>query len=43
MTVEWYRAVHEDPAAAAPMLQRQWTEYESRVARIDTMTEKGDR
>jgi CDP-glucose 4,6-dehydratase len=30
MTVDWYRTVHEDPSAAAPMLRRQWLDYESR-------------
>jgi CDP-glucose 4,6-dehydratase len=30
-TVDWYRAVHEDPAGAARMVDRQLTDYEHRL------------
>ena len=32
ITTDWYRAVHEDPASAAAMMQTQLNDYERRVA-----------
>jgi CDP-glucose 4,6-dehydratase len=32
LTVDWYRAVHEDPAAAAPMTLHQLHDYEHRAS-----------
>lgn len=36
-TVEWYRAVHEDPSSARPMLRRQIAEYEQHVLRAQDL------